>query len=195
MSRLGRGPRLLWAPAEEGSRGAVVRRRLPLLVIAVMAMYTAANYGWLQHAQRAAPPGQLLECQVTWVDDGDTVRAHCGWHGYTIRVWGIDAPELHQSPWGERAHRRLQALAGGRRLRVLVRDRDRYGRVVAQLIDAGRDLGLELVAQGYATVYERYNRESGYLKARDSARERHLGIWTRPGLQQRPWVWRHRHPR
>jgi endonuclease YncB( thermonuclease family) len=173
------------------------RRRpaLPLVILAVMAVYVGGDVGWKTHAQRAAPPGRVIECRVGRVGDGDTLRARCGWHRYAIRVWGIDAPELSQAPWGEQAHQRLRELAAGRQLRARVRDRDKYGRLVAQLYDGNEDLGLRLVAEGYATVYERYNRQETYLAARAAARAHHLGIWGKPGLQQRPWIWRRQHPR
>jgi len=168
---------------------------MALVVITVMALYVAGDVGWKMHTERTAPPGRQLDCRVGAVGDGDTVQARCGWHRYAIRVWGIDAPELSQAPWGEQAHERLRELAADRLLQARVRDRDRYGRLVAQLYDGEQDLGLSLVAEGYATVYERYNRQGNYLAAREAARAQHLGIWAQSGLQQRPWVWRRQHPR
>ena len=110
-------------------------------------------------------PGPV-PAEVVEVVDGDTlkVRAHI-WLGQavetSVRLDGINAPELKG---GCDAERRLAAaakdylarrLAGGA---VSLRDisYDKYGgRVVARVDDAaGRDLGAELVAAGFALPYD-----------------------------------------
>jgi len=63
---------------------------------------------------------------------GDTLKQN----GVTYRLWGIDAPELHQTcvdgwPAGHLAATRLQALTAGRQVVCQEKDRDRYGRTVA----------------------------------------------------------------
>lgn len=89
------------------------------------------------------------------VIDGDTIAVR----GSTIRIIGLDAPELHgRCP----AETRL-ARAARDRLAVLLRDgasvwrrgRDRYGRTLAVVRDtAGRDVAGLLVAEGLARAYD-----------------------------------------
>jgi micrococcal nuclease len=136
-------------------------------------------------------------CSVLRVRDGDSLTLICGPRNGSpveVRLWGIDAPEIGQEPWGERAYRRLHELAAGRVILEPV-DRDRYGRVVGRLYRRERDIGLQLVREGYVAVYERYNSDPTYYRARRQARGARRGIWSRPGLQQAPWRWRTAHPR
>jgi micrococcal nuclease len=141
--------------------------------------------------------GTRESCWVGRVRDGDSLTLNCGRPGNSaleVRLWGIDAPELTQRPWGEAARHRLQKLAAGRVGLVRV-DRDSYGRVVGRLYRNRQDVGLQLVREGYATVYTKYNHDPEYYRARAAARQAGLGIWSRPGLQQTPWKWRAEHPR
>lgn len=118
-----------------------------------------------------------------------------------IRVWGIDAPELGQKPWGDRSKKEMQSLTGkkGSPITLYVRDIDQYNRVVGQLYSGhltksqftqSRDLGLQLVKAGEAVVYRRFNRDPAYQKAAENAQAKALGIWSTPGDQQDPGKWR-----
>ncbi len=137
-------------------------------------------------------------CQVVHVHDGDTLTLRCGIHTdrprkVKVRLFGIDAPEMAQEPWGRRARDRLRELARGQ-VTLEKRDKDSYGRVVGKVYKDGQDLGLILVREGYAAVYRRYNDEPAYLEAEEAARQKRLGIWSKPGYQQKPWKWRMAHP-
>lgn len=118
-----------------------------------------------------------------------------------IRVWGIDAPELGQKPWGDRSKRLMQQLAGkkGSPITLLVKDIDHYNRVVGAIytghltrsqLTQTRDLGFQLVKAGEAVVYDRYNNEAHYKKAEENAQQKALGIWSQEGSQQNPGKWR-----
>jgi endonuclease YncB( thermonuclease family) len=63
---------------------------------------------------------------------------------------------------------------------------------VADVIADGESLNLAMVRNGYAAVYPKYCKDSAYYRAQDSARGAGLGIWSKPGLQQTPWEYRHR---
>ncbi|MGF1527863.1 MAG: thermonuclease family protein [Candidatus Competibacterales bacterium] len=123
------------------------------------------------------------------VYDGDTLTATCPQGRVKVRVWGIDAPEMGQKPWGNQARDLLRDLVPAR-IRLEVKDRDRYGRTVARVLDGDRDLGLELVRRGAVVVYERYNDSTAYRRAQSEARRREWGVWAREGSQQNPAAWR-----
>ena len=94
------------------------------------------------------------------VVDGDTLRID----GVTYRLWGIDAPEEHQScaddwPAGRTATEHLRALIGDRHVTCEPRTLDRYGRTVALCRADGRDLGADMVADGHAWAFLRYSRD------------------------------------
>lgn len=112
--------------------------------------------------------------------DGDTLRI-----GATrIRLYGIDAPELHQlcgsgsarNPCGRAAADALGRAVEGRTVTCARMDVDRYGRTVAVCRSGGRDVGEELVSRGLAVAYRRYS--SRYVGAEDVARAKRLGIWS-----------------
>lgn len=169
------------------------RRASSLLIVALLSL---AVYG-VDHVLRAPtmrPPhgGAELSCAVVNVHDGDTITARCPQGRLRVRVWGIDAPEIGQRPWGYRSRDQLKKLLGSsHRVKLQVVDTDRYGRSVARLYVDGTDLGLQMVRSGQAIVYRHYNDSQRYRRAEAAARQAHLGIWSRPGSQQHPAVWRH----
>lgn len=141
------------------------------------------------------PAGSDLSCGIAEVLDGDTVDLKCPEGRVRLRLWGIDAPERDQSPWGQGATKHLQSLLRGAEFDIRVVDTDIYNRAVGIIFDRGVDVGLRMVGNGWASVRTRYVRDVDYREARSSARRRALGIWSAPGLQQRPWEWRRLNPR
>lgn len=140
--------------------------------------------------------GTELVCSVKSVYDGDTLTASCPNGEVKVRVFGIDAPEMGQEPWGDRSREAFRGLLprfGSVRLRIL--DQDRYNRAVAQVFVGERDVGLEMVRQGRARVYEQYNDSPDYRQAEAEARRARRGIWEKPGGQQDPATWRRLNPR
>lgn len=133
---------------------------------------------------------------VERVHDGDTFRLA----GVTVRLWGIDAPELRQEcqdgggRWyacGQRAKEVLAALVRSGKIVCQQRDSDRYGRVVAACRVDGRDINSEMVAQGWAVAYRTFT--AAYEPAEVEAKQRGLGIWA--GRFVMPDVWRRAHRR
>jgi endonuclease YncB( thermonuclease family) len=131
--------------------------------------------------------------------DGDTLRVG---DGSEYRLFGIDAPELHQTckeangkSWacGRAAKARLTTLIKGGNVQCVEKSKDRYGRVVAACSAQGvPDLGQALVSQGYAIDL---GGEAGnpYQADEDQAKAAKRGIWR--GTFERPSDWRQAHPR
>jgi endonuclease YncB( thermonuclease family) len=172
------------------------RKRSSPIIIAVLVIAVFAVSRLLEEPKAPLPAkGSELVCDVSKVSDGDTVRVSCENGTLSIRVYGIDAPEMGQKPWGDESRQGLQALLPSSSVRLAVQDIDRYNRVVAQLYVSDQDVGLEMVRQGYAAVYEQYNRFPIYQQAQAEAKRGQLGIWATPGAQQTPWEWRKLNPR
>src|SRR4051795_10630742 len=72
--------------------------------------------------------------RVVGVSDGGTLTVlRDGRTQVKVRLHGIDAPETGQA-FGSRAKEAASALAFGKEVTVQVRDTDRYGRSVAEVV-------------------------------------------------------------
>lgn len=103
----------------------------------------------------AAPVGTVVERIV----DGDTLAVA---DGETVRLIGIDTPEVGQCGYAEAAAR-LTQLVGGRSVTLTPGardDRDRYGRLLRYIDAGGVDVQLEMLKAGLAIA--RYDSRDGY---------------------------------
>lgn len=178
-------------------RGELTRRRrrrgASVIVVVVLAVAVYGIDSLLRRPHMAPPQaGADLVCRVVNVHDGDTITTDCPQGKLRIRVWGIDAPEIGQRPWGYQSRDELKQLLGrSGQVKIQVVDTDRYGRSVARLFVGNQDLGLAMVRAGRAIVYAHYNDSASYRQAQAQARQARLGIWSQPGSQQDPAAWRH----
>jgi endonuclease YncB( thermonuclease family) len=110
------------------------------------------------------------------VVDGDTLKID----GERIRLYGIDAPELHQAcdngQWrpGPMARDALAALIGSQPVACWPITHDRYGRTVARCFAGGQDLGALMVSSGWAWAYVHYSLD--YLAQENAAASEGLGV-------------------
>ncbi len=137
-----------------------------------------------------------LAGRVVRILDGDTVEVLDNTqHTVRVRLGGIDAPEKSQA-FGTQAKQRLADLAGGETVSVAWDKRDRHGRIVGKLTRDGRDLGLQLVREGYAWWYRAFADEQSagdrvlYDAAEQSARVARRGLWA-DANPMAPWDYRH----
>lgn len=135
------------------------------------------------------PSGRSLEGRAQ-VTDGDTIRI-----GDTrVRLKGIDAPEMEQRcaclrrtyACGETSRQALINLVSGETVRCRPAGRDRYQRILARCTVDGKDIGEQMVEQGWAVSYGR-----DYELQEFRAQSRSAGLWS--GEFERPQDWRRRH--
>jgi micrococcal nuclease len=128
--------------------------------------------------------------RVVGITDGDTIRVLHSGRAERVRLWGIDCPELHQ-PFGTRARQFTSSAAFGKVVTVQVRDVDRYGRTVGEVIlQDGRSLNRELVRAGLAWWYRQYTRDDRELQRLEAeARAARRGLWEDRNPVP-PWQWR-----
>ena len=88
-----------------------------------------------------------------YVTDGDTITIQ----KTQVRLYGIDAPELHH-PYGKKAKWAMVRLCKGHQIRAEITQEDEYGRTVAKcFLPDGRDLSEELVKQGLAIDWPKFS--------------------------------------
>lgn len=110
-----------------------------------------------------------------------------------IRLRGMDAPELDQTclrdgnayACGREAREALARLVGSRPVACAAREKDRYGRLVADCLVEASELGRAQVAAGWAMAYGDFEKEEA------AARAGGRGIWS--GTFDRPRDWRESH--
>ncbi len=152
---------------------------------------------WASVAWPAEVQGQSVRATVLSIGDGDTIRVRQAGQALTVRLACIDAPETAQSPLGQQARRYLQQrLPIGREVTLEVKTTDRYGRTVAEVINA-INLNLVMVEDGQAFAYRQYLggcNAKEYLDAEHRASRHRYGVWQVEGGIIRPWDFR-RSPR
>jgi endonuclease YncB( thermonuclease family) len=135
---------------------------------------------------------ETVEGTVVEVRDGDTLELEVGAGTVAVRLYGIDSPESAQS-YGAEAARLARGRALGRQVTVQVTDRDRYGRLVGEVIlPGGESLNEVLVAAGLAWWYREYAPSDTTLaRLEREARQAGRGLWAATDPVP-PWEWRAR---
>ena len=125
------------------------------------------------------------------VIDGDTISVGRN----RVRLHGIDAPESGQTcdnanglsyKCGQVATDRLSALIGANEVRCEVKDKDRYGRLVAVCFSKQINLNEQLVFEGLVLAYQKYSAD--FVNAENIAKQNAAGLWG--GKFVEPWDWR-----
>lgn len=130
-----------------------------------------------------------------YVVDGDTFHMN----GQKIRIWGIDAVELHQTclksgqsyECGELGRIYLQSVIGKNVPLCTAKPKSpKETRTVASCQVGGKDIGREMVKSGWALDYKHFSKGKYSAEERD-ARENKRGIWS--GEFEKPYIWRKSH--
>ena len=114
------------------------------------------------------------------VIDGDTI--HIGKLKY--RFFGIDAPEIKQIcekdnikiKCGVIAKNVLKNKIGDKIPECIIKDKDRYQRLVAECFIEKESLSKFMVREGYAVAYTQYSKD--FIEDEKYAKENKLGIWS-----------------
>ena len=132
---------------------------------------------------------QQLILRVVGVHDGDTLTGlDESKTQFKVRLDAIDAPELGQ-PFGQASKKALSGKVFGKDVVVIAKTRDKYGRTVGHVMVDGRDMNLEMLEEGMAWHYTKYDRNKRLQEAEQSARISQRGLWKDP-LAIAPWDWR-----
>ncbi|MCD5396240.1 MAG: thermonuclease family protein [Candidatus Pacebacteria bacterium] len=126
---------------------------------------------------------------VLKVIDGDTIVARVGFKNKTIRLLGIDTPEI-KGPYTEEecfereASKKTKNLLFKKRVYLLkdpnAPDRDKYGRLLRYVfLEDGEFVNAKLVKEGYAFAYILEPIEFGrfFEELEKEAKQKKLGLW------------------
>ncbi|NER37325.1 MAG: thermonuclease family protein [Oscillatoria sp. SIO1A7] len=120
-----------------------------------------------------------LKSTVAKIADGDSFYVD---DKTSVRLLGIDAPELEQKGGRESKARLSELLPIGSEVSLLYQHRDRYNRILAIVFRADVNVNLQMILEGQAIIYWQYiNDWIGdrriLFKAEKAAQRQKRGVW------------------
>ena len=129
------------------------------------------------------------QLKVVSISDGDTFTGlDSQSRQIKVRLHGIDAPEKAQA-FGNVSRKALGDLIEGKTVEVQKVDKDRYGRVVANVNIGGVYVNRELVAKGLAWRYVQYAKKGEFTPVEQAAKVARKGLWGEANPVPH-WEWR-----
>lgn len=159
----------------------MTRRRVGQVI--AMFLLAALTSGGVQ-ARTAPLPRAAWLGAVTYVVDGDTVhvRPAAGGKPVSIRIQGIDAPEICQSG-GTVARDALMGRLLGKRVTIHGQYHDDYGRLLAKVVFNGEDAGKWMVLRGMAWSYRRRGNPGPYAREEKQAQAARAGVFSSANIR------------
>jgi micrococcal nuclease len=157
--------------------------------------------------------GEARQATVTRVIDGDTVEVEfASGETDTIRLIGVDTPETslgdvspdeyegipetqaardHLYEWGQRASEFATEELDGQQVRVVTDGegdrRGSFGRLLAYIYTGGENFNQQLLADGYARVYDSsFSLREEFDSTEEQARSNDVGLWGFDGEDATP---------
>lgn len=130
-----------------------------------------------------------FKARVIGIHDGDSITVLTGENEQMkIRLEGIDCPELKQA-YGQRARLATSELCFGKEVRIELKGKDRYGRILAYIYVGKMCVNKELLQQGMAWHFKKYNHDAELADLEVQARKSKLGLWAQKDPVA-PWEFR-----
>jgi len=141
-----------------------------------------------QLGRSAEPSVDSITGLVVRVIDGDAINVLQDKTTVQVRLEGIDAPEAGQS-FGAKARQALASKILAKTVNVEIKGNDKYGRTLGVVWLDGRNINLEMVAEGWAWHFKKYSKDPILANAEVQARAKHVSLWA-DSKPQSPWDWR-----
>jgi endonuclease YncB( thermonuclease family) len=156
----------------------------------LISLFLAFLFAGTVHCQQPNRPAKgELQVTVYKLADGDSFEGRAGNETIRIRLFGIDAPEKGQDFY-RKSKDRLGALCAQGPVRVIPRNRDGFGRTVADVYAAsGTHINAILVAEGLAWHFTKYSNSAELAGLEREARAKGIGIWSMQNPVA-PWDYR-----
>jgi len=142
--------------------------------------------------------------KVLKVFDGDSLQVSAMDLVFSIRLCGIDSPEmgakgLNSQPFSLEARSYLETLLNDREITLKSYGADSYHRQLAEVFLDGKNINIEMIKQGLAEVYRGDPPKTLdiqlYLKEEEKARSAGKGVWQLGKTYKSPKKWRRENPR
>jgi endonuclease YncB( thermonuclease family) len=140
--------------------------------------------------------------KVIWIYDGDTFKAKGHDIEIVVRFIAIDAPEISyrkgeaSQPFSEQAKKMLTELILNRIVKIKGYGLDKYNRLLAVVSYAGKNIGVEMIRQGLAEIYQGELPDNfdlkDYNRAEFQAKTSRRGMWSQGDNYISPREWRER---
>ncbi|MDB5344313.1 MAG: nucH [Schlesneria sp.] len=118
-----------------------------------------------------------LRGKVVSIADGDTITIlDPDKVQHKIRLQGIDAPEKKQA-FGTKSKELLTEKIAGHQVVIEWKEKDRYGRILGEVMLGRRHINLEMVQEGMAWHYVQYSKSKELERAELQARQARRGLW------------------
>ena len=153
-------------------------------------LFVAFLFAGTVHCQQPKSPltGEM-KVTVYKIADGDSFEGRSGSETIRIRLYGIDAPERGQDFY-RKSKDRLGALCAEGPVKVVPRNRDSFGRLVADVYSAsGTHINTAMVAEGLAWHFTKYSNSADLARLEREARAQGIGIWSMKDPVA-PWEYR-----
>jgi len=172
------------------------KRDLRLVVFALIVIGAVAFWQIVQRHSNIHLPSAITSNQpglytVTHVDDGDTIVVAQGGQTETVRLIGMDTPEVKdpRKPvqcYGAEASAKTESMLKGGKVRLepdpIGDDRDKYHRLLRYVyLPDGTFLNETLVKQGYAFAYVvfPFSKIDQFKADEAAAQAQNLGLWAK----------------
>jgi endonuclease YncB( thermonuclease family) len=129
--------------------------------------------------------------RVVKVVDGDTFDLMFEEKKIRVRMFGIDSPERGQA-FNVKAKEFTASLIAGKEVRVIIRNKDRYGRFVCDVyLNDNTYVNAEIVKAGYAWHFTRFSDDVQLAELQVEAMNEKRGLW-QDSEPVPPWEFRRR---
>jgi endonuclease YncB( thermonuclease family) len=143
------------------------------------------------------------EFKVVRVYDGDTIKAIENGKEVTIRLVGIDAPEISTKkhlpgqPFCLEAKEYLSALVLNKVVNIKFYGKNKSGKSLGEIFAEKVNINIEMINAGLAEVYRGVPAQNleiaSYRDAERKAKEAVKGIWELRDQYFSPWDWKEMH--
>ena len=132
---------------------------------------------------------QTIQGKVVRVSDGDTITIlDEGKVENKVRLNRIDAPEKKQA-FGDASRKYLASMVAGKFVKVEWAKKDKYGRILGDVIVGEVNVNLRMVQGGMAWHFKKFDNTPIYAQAENEARAKKFGLWVDPNPIP-PWEFR-----